>query len=149
MTPVKILTLIALFLLLAALAMVLWIRLAPSDPARWHVDPGAAPDPRSPNFARIETLVALPRDQVLARIEGQALREGAVRLAADLGAEPDVPWRITWVARTRLVKFPDYVSIRLDLAETGTRITAFSRSRFGHGDRGVNAARLERWVGRL
>ncbi len=128
--------------LVATALVVLWIRFSPNDPARWHVDPTAAPDPTSPNFARSERNIALPPAEVAARIEAAARREGAVVLAQD----GDLT---TWVARTRLMKYPDMVSIRLDPTETGTRVTAFSRSRFGYGDGGVNAARLQRWIGRI
>jgi len=138
----KTLALLCGLALLLALALVLHIRLAPSDPARWHVDPATVPDPATPNFARTEALIALPRAEVAARIAAQALREGAVRLAGDADL-------VTYVARTRLMRYPDYVSIRLSDENGSTRVQAFSRARFGRGDQGVNAARLQRWVGRL
>jgi len=128
--------------LLLAFGLALYIRLAPSDPARWHADPESIFDPRTPNFARLSADIALPRDTVFQRIAAQAGREGAVPLAGDEAL-------MTWVARTRLMKFPDYVTIRLDETTEGTRVTALSRARFGRGDHGVNAARLGRWIGRL
>jgi hypothetical protein len=138
-TTAFILALVALSLLSA----LLWVRFAPSDPARWHVDPVTAPDPPRPNFARAERLVPLPRDEVRARLDAIAAREGATPLAGDAEL-------VTYVARTRRMRFPDYVSIRLDEAEGGaTRLRALSRSRFGRGDHGVNAARLRRWLRRL
>ncbi|MCC5969863.1 MAG: DUF1499 domain-containing protein [Pararhodobacter sp.] len=138
----KTLALLAGLILLLALGLALYIRFAPSDPARWHGDPESIPDPRTPNFARLVLDIALPGDTVHGRITAQARREGAVPLAGD-------PALMTWVARTRLMKFPDYVTIRLDETAQGTRVTALSRSRFGHGDHGVNAARLQRWIGRM
>lgn len=118
-----------------------WVRFAPTDITRWHVDPITAPDPATPNFARIERLTSLAPAQAAA-IAAQAGAEGAVRLAGDdlFG---------TWIARTRIMAYPDFVSIRLTPEGAGTEVTAFSRSRFGSGDGGVNAARLARWVGRL
>lgn len=128
-------------LLLLAGALALWVRMAPSDPARWHVDPATTPDPATPNFARADRLVALGPAEVARLIAAQATREGAERLAGDDG-------HATWVARSRLMRYPDYISLRLIPEGGGTRIQALSRSRFGSGDLGVNAARLERWLPR-
>ena len=130
---------IAGLLLVLAVALALWVRLAPSDPARWHVDPATAPDPTTPNFARVDRVVALPLPEVAARIAALASAEGAVRLAGD-------ETHTTWLARTRLMGYPDYISLRLTPEGEGTRIQALSRSRFGRSDLGVNAARLVRWL---
>jgi hypothetical protein len=130
---------IAGLLLVLVVALALWVRLAPSDPARWHVDPATTADPTTPNFARVDRVVALPPAEVAARIAAMASAEGAVRLAGD-------DTHATWIARTRLMGYPDYVSLRLTPEAGGTRIQALSRSRFGQGDMGVNAARLARWL---
>ena len=132
---------IAAAVVLAALGLGAWIRLAPSDPVRWHVDPVTAPDPATPNFARVDRVVAMPMDRVAAAIAARAQAEGAVMLAG----QGD---HLTWLARTRWVGYPDYVSLRLLPADGGTRIVALSRSRFGHSDLGVNAERLDRWLPR-
>jgi uncharacterized protein (DUF1499 family) len=128
---------------LGLLGGVLWVRLAPSDPARWHVDPATAPDPETDNFARADQVIPLPPEEVRARLDRIAAREGAVVLAED-------PGRVTYIARTRRMRFPDYVSLRLDAAGEGaTRLQALSRARFGSSDGGVNAARLRRWLRKL
>lgn len=126
-------------LVIAALAVALWIRFAPSDPARWHVDPLTAPDPATPNFARADRIVALPPAQAAEILASRARAEGAILLAGDAV-------HATWIARSRLMRYPDYVSLRLIPEGEGTRIVAFSRARFGSGDMGVNAARLARWL---
>ena len=130
-----------LFLALAFAAFALWVRFAPSDAAVWHVDPVTAPMPSTPNAARVDEVVALPVDQVAAAIEARAQSEGATLLAGDARFG-------TWIARTALMRYPDYVSIRLIPEGESTRIVALSRSRFGYSDRGVNAARLRRWLPR-
>ncbi|KPQ08096.1 MAG: Protein of unknown function (DUF1499) [Rhodobacteraceae bacterium HLUCCA12] len=135
----QLLTVITGLVLAVLLGLALYVRLAPSDPARWHADPATIPDPRSPNFARRSAEIALPLPEVAERLADRARRAGAVRLAGDAHLS-------TWVVRSRLMGFPDYVTIRLDETATGTRITALSRARFGHGDMGVNAARLDRWI---
>ena len=126
--------LVALFL-----AFAVYVRVAPSDPQVWNVDPVTAPDPERPNFARVDRVVALSPEEAAERIAATARREGAELLAGDEMSG-------TWIARTALMRFPDYVSIRLIPEGDGTRIVALSRARFGYSDRGVNAARLARWI---
>ena len=133
--------LLALVLALA-LAALLWVRLAPSDPVRWHVDPATVPEPSTPNFARREAIFPLPPAELAARLQALATAEGAERLAGDAR-------HATFIARSRLMRYPDYISVRLEPAPEGTRLIAFSRSRFGHGDMGVNRARLKRWFAAL
>lgn len=125
---------------LLALGMMMYIRLAPSDPARWHADPETIPDPGTPNFARLSADIPLPRAEVAERIATRALKEGAEKLVEDGELT-------TWIARSRLMRFPDYVTIRLEETAQGTRVTALARARFGRSDMGVNAARLQRWIG--
>lgn len=138
----KTLALVCALTLMLGSGVMLYIRLAPSDPARWHVDPCAVPDPETPNFARLSTQTALPPMDARARLAEQARAEGATILAQD-------DTLTTWIARSRLMGYPDYVTIRLDETQGGTRVTALSRARFGRGDMGVNAARLQRWIGAL
>jgi uncharacterized protein (DUF1499 family) len=53
---------------------------------------------------------------------------------------------MTYVVRSRIMGFPDAVSIRLVPLADGTRVEVFSRSRYGYSDMGVNAARVARWI---
>lgn len=134
----------------AALAgLVLYVRLAPSDPARWHVDPVAAEVPSFPGHALMRP--GGPIDSPVLRMEPAALmaaldaaaraEPGTERLA---GAVED--GHVTYISRSRIIGFPDYVSVRALPAEGGAQPAIFSRLRFGHDDLGVNRARVERWV---
>jgi uncharacterized protein (DUF1499 family) len=78
---------------------------------------------------------------VAARIDGIATEEGAQLI----GGSP-AEGHMTYVARSRIMGFPDAISIRLVPVGEGTRMEIFSRSRFGYSDMGVNAARVERWI---
>ena len=119
-----------------------WVRIAPNDAATWNVEPASVADPTTPNFARLDQVTALSPDEAAAAISAQANAEGAVVLAGD--------WpHVTYLARTRVMAYPDFVSIRLTAVEGGTQVVAFSRSRFGYGDGGANRARLRRWIERL
>jgi len=126
-------------LLLAFAGFAVWVRLAPTDPARWHLDPATAPRPTTPNWAEADRLSPLAPAQIAQAIATRARAEGATRIAGD-------DLFATWEARSRLMRYPDYVTIRLAPEDGGTRIQAFSRARYGYGDGGVNAARLRRWL---
>jgi uncharacterized protein (DUF1499 family) len=78
---------------------------------------------------------------LLARLDAIALATPrTIRLA---GSPAD--GRITWVTRSLLWGFPDYTTA--EARPDGLYIHA--RLRFGRSDLGVNAARLQDWLGRL
>jgi hypothetical protein len=140
----------------AAVAAGLWFRLVPDDPARWAADPltaartgkpndflmappGGAGDAESPVFA-------LPAAALMARLEAVAATEPRTRLVAR-GADG---LSATWVQRSAVWGFPDYVSARVvDLGGDASALAIWSRARFGHSDLGVNRARVERWTAAL
>ncbi|MCB2129612.1 MAG: DUF1499 domain-containing protein [Rhodobacteraceae bacterium] len=143
---------LGLFVLIVAGGMA-WIRLAPSDPARWNVplrpDQAAAGDTpgevrqSGPGGATVR-LVPAPGETpsvLLARLDHLALATPrTTRLQGSAGAG-----RITWISRSRVFGFPDYIT-----AETGPdAVTVYSRLRYGRRDFGVNAARLRAWTAAL
>ena len=127
---------IALVLLAAALAGALaFIRLAPSEPMRWHQMPetitdrdldGGAMRRVEGDLAALDRIIrGTPRTRVLAG----SVAEGMV----------------TYVTRSRVFGFPDYTTVRRD----GEMLEIYARLRFGRSDLGVNADRVDRWLGRL
>ncbi|MDG4648477.1 DUF1499 domain-containing protein [Roseibacterium sp. SDUM158017] len=141
----RIAILVLAVLAVAVLGAAVLFRLAPMPPERWHADPATATPPGTPNYAlragdsaaRIDS----PPTTVAARLAAVAEADGATLIAGDLAQG-----HATYVARTRLMGFPDAVSIRLSPEGEGTRVEIFSRSRFGQSDLGVNAARVARWI---
>ena len=140
---------IALTLLVLALVAVIgaaiWFRSVAMPAEVWHVDPAAATPPASPNFDlrtgdRAPVFDVTP-DAMAARIDAIAAAEGATLIGGSLAEG-----HMTYVVRSRLMGYPDAVSIRLVPVGQGTRVEIFSRSRFGYSDMGVNAARVERWI---
>ena len=139
---------LTLILALAALAVIgaaVYFRSVSMPPERWHVDPSAVTPPASPNFElrtgeRAPVFDVTP-DVMAARIDAIATAEGAGMIAGDLAEG-----HMTYVARSRLMGFPDAISVRLVPVGEGTRLEIYSRSRFGYSDMGVNAARVERWI---
>lgn len=142
--------LIAIAALLGLAGLMLYIRLVPSDPEAWHVDPSAAPKPDKPNHWLVRTVsgdaeppqFALPATELAAIVDAVAMAQPRVeRLAGSAEAG-----HITYVARTLWMGFPDFISIRVHATGGGSSLVAFSRSRFGYSDMGVNRARLEAWL---
>ncbi|MBN8186603.1 DUF1499 domain-containing protein [Salipiger thiooxidans] len=123
---------------LFAIGGIAWIRLAPSDPAVWHVDPKVTADQdlaagvrrRIPgDESRFESLhriiLETPRTEVLAGSPGEG--------------------RVTYITRSQWMGFPDYTTVQLD----ETNLELFARLRFGTTDSGVNKARVESWLQQL
>lgn len=140
-------------LALAFVGFAVWVRAAPDDAARWHVDPetaaeagkrndfilrpdGIGADLPSPVFAETP-------EGLLARFRDVALAAPRTTLLSDAGGF------LTFVSRTRLMGFPDYVSVKAVAAEGGAALFVHSRSRYGREDFGVNAARVSAWLDRL
>ncbi|MFS4437741.1 DUF1499 domain-containing protein [Paracoccaceae bacterium GXU_MW_L88] len=141
-----------LLLILVALVVIgfaAWVRLAPSDPEAWHVEPEKAKRTGKPN----DYLVAEGGDREPLRITGDANalaqnfdsqimeNEAVQRLAGDPSTG-----HATYIARSKLMGYPDYISLQFTQDGPETVVTAYSRSRFGHSDMGVNKARLTRWL---
>jgi len=126
---------LATFLLVLILAGLAFIRLAPSDPARWHQMPESVTDRDLDGGAmrRVEgdlaALDAIIRDTPRTRV---------------LAGSPD-QGMITYVSRSRVFGFPDYTTVR----QSGDMLEIYGRLRFGKSDLGVNAARIDGWLDRL
>lgn len=125
----------ALIVLVLIIALMAYIRLAPSDAARWHVPLG---------FDADETLVGgarrvIPGDaETLAQLDDIARATPRTKVLAGSVAEGG----ITYVTRSAGFGFPDYTTVQL----TDGQIRIFARLRFGKADFGVNAARVDGWV---
>lgn len=135
--------------LLAAVAAAAYVRLTPMPAEDWHADPTLGARTGKPNDYlmgpdgdRPALRVDLPPDAVLARIEAVALAEPNT---SRLAGAPDDGWA-TYVQRSRLMAFPDAISVRAVPDGGGSRLSIWSRSRYGYGDLGVNAARVARWL---
>ena len=141
--------------ILAALALMAYIRLAPSDPKDWHISVATQdPIPQGPctdhialvpKGARAACILPLTPAQVLDKLEAIALTSPRTQHLGGSAAEG----RITWTARSFLMGYPDYVTAEVSQTPAGTRLDIFSRQRFGTVDYGVNAARLKDWLAQL
>jgi uncharacterized protein (DUF1499 family) len=142
--------------LLAAGAMI-YVRVAPLDAATWHVDPATAPTPETPNSFRVLAPGATPGPEemvspVYAVAPAQLMQAFDTMALAQprterLAGTPDGQGHVTYVQRTPLVAYPDYISVRAVPAGEGrSALVILSRSRFGKSDLGVNRARITQWL---
>ena len=58
--------------------------------------------------------------------------------------------QIDYVQRTRLLRFPDLITVRfVPIDDTRSTLAIFGRSVYGKGDMGVNRKRVEEWLARV
>lgn len=134
-----------------AVAFAVFVRVAPSDPVRWHVDPVTVAPPGFPGAVLMRPeggeiagpVFAASPERLLAAFDAVVRDSPRVSVLAGSVAEGHV----TYVARSALFGFPDYVSVRVLAVEGGgSRLAVFSRLRFGYDDMKVNARRLDAWL---
>ncbi|NVO55500.1 DUF1499 domain-containing protein [Rhodobacteraceae bacterium B1Z28] len=122
----------------AVVLMGAYIRLAPSDPGRWHVAPVGDVDrnDRGGVLRLVETgpdglerLDAIARTSPRTRVLTGSVEEGV----------------ITYVTRTPVIGFPDYTTVQQD----GDTLRIHGRLRFGRSDFGVNRGRVDGWLALL
>jgi len=141
-------------LALLALGLIAYVRLAPSDPKVWNSDPLTAKKPTTPNaFFMLPGAEKNPAHEfymdgatLAQRFDEMAMSHPNVRR---LAGGPD-QLLTTYIARTPLMGYPDYISVHaLDLGNNRSALAVFSRARFGISDRGVNKKRMLGWLQEL
>lgn len=145
------------FILLAIVAVDLYVRLAPARVATWHVDPLAANAPRGNGWlVRPEGGNAAGKVRAVAPAALLAALDKIIRatprtrvLAGSVGEG-----KVTYVTRSALWGFPDYTTVATvaaggGAAGGGAAPVIYARLRFGRRDGGVNKARVEGWLAQL
>ncbi len=124
--------------LIALGLLLIWIRVAPSDVGRWHQLPeDVTNEDLSTGAMRViavgaEGLVQL--DAIIRATRGTRVLAGS----RDEGM-------ITYVSRSVWFGFPDYTTV----GQTAGKLAIYGRARFGLSDMGVNAGRIDGWLGAL
>ena len=139
-------------LLVGLVVLSLFVRLSASNPADWNVPvaSGDAPKPgpcadqivKVAKGARATCLVADTSATALTKLDKSALATPRTTHLAGSVADG----RITWISRSLMMGFPDYITAEAVQTPQGTRLDILSRQRYGNGDHGVNAARLKVWL---
>ncbi|MGB0660717.1 MAG: DUF1499 domain-containing protein [Mangrovicoccus sp.] len=146
---------VGLSLIIVAVVAVfgLYVRLAPSDPAKWHINPltkGQAGQPggvlvskQGGDFAAYE--YALSPTTLLSMFDEVALAAPRTKILAGSLREG----HITYITRSPFWGFPDYISVLAVPTRDGATLAIYSRLRFGQSDLGVNRKRLKAWLAQL
>lgn len=144
---------IVVILVALAVAGAVYVRNAGSDPQVWHLDPEGAKGTGKPNMFRVSPtgegkahpspVFAMSPAELMTKFQKMALSQPNTVL---LGERDSFA---TYVQRTNLVQFPDYISVKAVEVEGGSALHIFSRSRFGYSDRGVNKKRILGWLKKL
>lgn len=115
-----------------------YVRLAPSDPERWHVPLNVTEDRDLTGGA--ERVLPGEGDRLadLDRIARAMPRTERLAGSVEEG-------RLTYITRTNLWGFPDYTTAERKDGD----LMLHARLRFGRGDMGVNRARLDSWIRQL
>ncbi len=144
---------------LATVSVSAGIRLAPEDPAKWHQDPLTVQVPESPNWYRLTPPDAGQQevpdregtspvfDVPVAELESifNEVATGDSRVTVLAGSATE--GFVTYVQRSALMGYPDYVSVRfVEVDAQHSALAIYSRARYGSGDLGVNEKRVRRWT---
>ncbi|MEO9894832.1 MAG: DUF1499 domain-containing protein [Paracoccaceae bacterium] len=127
-----------LFLIILAVAGMVWFRLAPNDEQRWHV---LITDTENADHIFGVTRVIDGSPATLDAFNTSFLSEPRTKILA--GAVQD--GHITYVTRSKFWGFPDYTTVQL----MDDQLRIFARLRFGRSDLGVNRARIDRVLAAL
>ncbi|MGB0958766.1 MAG: DUF1499 domain-containing protein [Halocynthiibacter sp.] len=135
-------------IILAVAGFALYVRFAPSDASRWHVDPFDHPSGRDAgSYTHNQSENAdlgfdLSDADLMARVDAVVMATPrTVRLA---GSVED--GHVTYVTRSKLWGFPDYTSVAVRMVGDKAQLAIYGRLRFGKSDMGVNQARIQSWL---
>lgn len=138
----KILGLLIILILLAVVAFLIFVRLAPDRAEKAHVDPVVEGATTSASY-----VLRAPEALVFATTPGALFDTANAYILHQLHARAiangPAPLHVTYVVRSRMFRFPDDLSIHAVEAEGGAILAAHSRSRYAGSDLGVNRKRVE------
>jgi hypothetical protein len=128
------------FVVLAAVALMLYARLGSIDAADWHT---------APDVSETETLAGGFKTQV--SVVGQApdiqIQFNQIALATPrteiLAQETEL---VTYVTRSAAFGFPDFSTASFTQIGDETVIKIYARLKMGKADMGVNKKRVENWL---
>lgn len=138
------------FAIIGLLGLISFVRLAPTDPAQWHVAQGGAGwdgvpwDAVHPETGGARLRLSSAKGDstdLLGRLDSIAMATPrTIRLDGSVAEG-----RITWETRSLIWGFPDYTTAEVQ----ADGLYVHARLRFGSEDLGVNAKRLTAWLAGL
>ena len=143
--------LLLLLLVFVGVGFFVWVRVAKDDAAVWHVDPQTAKRGKRPNqYFLLPGADRSPAPEyemsaaaLATKFDAMAMGQADIKVLA--GNASDL-W-VTYIQRSRLMRYPDYISVKfIALENDRSTLAIYSRSRFGRSDLGVNKARIKAWI---
>ncbi|SEQ25139.1 Uncharacterized conserved protein, DUF1499 family [Loktanella sp. DSM 29012] len=134
---------IVVVIFVAVLAFAAYVRLSPTDVARFHVAP-AATEPTDMtgenSFTAARFITTAPQGMLQAFVTLSETRDDTTLVAGSVAEN-----LLTFETRSRLMGYPDYTTVTVtDDAEP--LLVIHAQSRFGKSDMGVNQARVREWL---
>ena len=154
----RILSAIAVIAVIALLGTAITMRSVSDVPERWHVDPAVAERTGKPNdfLMAPDGAATAPADAVSPVFQMSpedllflfdSVARPSRNVATIAGSVKDL--HITYVQRSRVIGFPDYISVKAVQLSDGAALIIWSRSRYGHSDLGANRTRIETWMAQI
>ncbi|MEM0976651.1 MAG: DUF1499 domain-containing protein [Pseudomonadota bacterium] len=131
-----------------------WVRFAPSHPETWHVDPDTVQKTAKPNQYLVSDSSDADEPPVVLPVSSDTLWEKITEItSADssiqrLSSSADRNL-VTYIVRTPLMKYPDFLSLKVIERDGQAVLSIYSRSRFGYRDFGKNAERVRAFIDML
>lgn len=151
----RVLWAVALVVMVGLIGTAVFMRTAGDDPSVWHVDPATAERTGRPNdylvapdgateaaADRVMAAKAQPAQDLLFLFDAVVRPSSQVAVLA--GSIED--GHITYVQRTAVLGFPDYITVKAVERDGGSALIIWSRSRYGYSDMGVNKKRIDTWL---
>lgn len=133
-------------IVIALVALVAYVRIAPIEPARWHVQ--AEGQKLGKTQAANSYIWRAPVEgdgaETLAKLDRAIMQTPRTEVVAGSLAEGQV----TYVTRTKLMGYPDFTTIGV-YGAVPRYVEVYGRSRFGRSDLGVNAKRVNGWLAQI
>ena len=138
-------TFIAIILIVAVVLLV-YVRLAPNKTDHWHQDPETVKSTGRPNDFRLAGSASVTFDIKQSNLSQIIMDYAAQQDRTELLVNTDDGQLMTFVQRSKLISYPDYITFKVTPKGDGANVSVFSRSRFGYRDFGVNKLRVETWI---
>jgi len=142
---------VLLICLLICLLLFAYIRLSKVDQSIWHLDPDSITFNNKSNSFLLNynnkgtEIFDISVNSLFNHLNNIIINDNCEKVFGDINFG-----LITYVCRSKVFGFPDYVSISFEkLDNNKSSISIFSRSRFGKYDFGKNKQRIQKWLTEL
>ncbi len=152
----RIVKIVLIVVVVGLIGTAIGMRSVGDDATSWHVDPATTERTGRPNDYlvapaglttatpdRNPTVHLLPPEELLFLFDAVAKPTSTV-LAGSVKDR-----HITYVRRTAVFGFPDYITVKAVEMDGGSALIIWSRARYGYSDLGVNKKRIDGWLAQI